>query len=71
MISPEFLAKLRCPLDPNHTGLEPGDGGAVCQRCRLLFPAREGILCMLPEEAVLPPGCSSLEDLPCRKGDKP
>lgn len=67
MISPEFLERLRCPLDPSHTRLEQSEEGLVCQRCRLLFPVREGIPCMIPEEAHLPAGCNSLEDLPCRR----
>jgi len=68
MISPELLDLLRCPLDPSHTRLEVGDGGLVCQRCRLTFPVKEGgIPCMLVEEAILPPGCASLKDLPCQQ----
>lgn len=67
MINPELLELLRCPLDPSHTRLEESADGLVCQRCRLVYPVREGIPCMLPEEATLPPGCRSLDDLPCRK----
>lgn len=67
MISPELLAILRCPLDPSHATLEQTDAGLVCQRCRLTYPMREGIPCLLPEEAHLPEGCNSLDDLPCRK----
>ena len=67
MISPQLLDLLRCPLDPSNTRLDETADGLVCQRCRLLFPVREGIPCMLPEEAQLPPGCSTLDDLPCRK----
>ena len=67
MISPQLLDLLRCPLDPSNTRLDQTADGLVCQRCRLLFLVREGIPCMLPEEAQLPPGCSSLDDLPCRK----
>jgi uncharacterized protein YbaR (Trm112 family) len=71
MISPDLLDRLRCPLDPKHTRLEQAENGVVCQRCRLHFHAREGILCLLPEEAALPPGCATLDDLPCRKGATP
>ena len=67
MISPQLLDLLRCPLDPSNTRLDQTADGLVCQRCRLQFPVREGIPCMLPEEAQLPPGCNSLENLPCRK----
>ena len=67
MISPQLLDLLRCPLDPSNTRLDQTAEGLVCQRCRLQFPVREGIPCMLPEEAQLPPGCASLDNLPCRK----
>jgi uncharacterized protein YbaR (Trm112 family) len=67
MISQDLLDLLRCPLDPNQTRLESGADGLVCQRCRLTFPVREGIPSMLVEEAILPPGCGSLADLPCQK----
>ena len=67
MISQDLLNLLRCPLDPSHTKLEAGSDGLVCQRCRLTFPVREGIACMLAEEAILPPGCASMADLPCQK----
>jgi uncharacterized protein YbaR (Trm112 family) len=67
MISQQLLDLLRCPLAPSEVRLEEGPGGLVCQRCRLKFPVREGIPCMLPEEAELPPGCARLEDLPCKQ----
>jgi uncharacterized protein YbaR (Trm112 family) len=71
--SPQFLDILRCPLDPAHTRLEPSPShdGLVCQRCRLVYPVREGIPCLLPEEAALPPGCDSLSALPCRQAPAP
>ena len=69
MISKELLDILRCPLDPAHTArLEEAADGLICQRCRLKFPVREGIPCMLVEEAELPPGCDSLASLPCQQG---
>jgi uncharacterized protein YbaR (Trm112 family) len=71
MISQQLLDFLRCPLDPSHTRLEQVPEGFLCQRCRLKFPVRDGIPCMLPEEAELPPGCHSLADLPCQKGPTP
>jgi len=68
MISQELLEMLRCPLDPSHTRLEAAGDALVCQRCRLKFPVREGIPCMLIEEAELPPGCASINALPCQQG---
>jgi uncharacterized protein YbaR (Trm112 family) len=66
MISQQLLDLLRCPNDPT-ARLEEAAHGLVCQRCRLKFPVREGIPCMLPEEAELPPGCTRLDDLPCKQ----
>ena len=69
MLSQELLDMLRCPLDPN-TRLEMGDGGLVCQRCRLVFPIRNEIPSMVVEEAKLPEGCKKITDLPCQKQPK-
>jgi uncharacterized protein YbaR (Trm112 family) len=72
MISPEVLQKLRCPIDPLRTTLlEESKEGLLCQRCRVIFPVREGIACMLPDEAQLPEGQTSLDDLPCRHAATP
>jgi len=67
MITEELLNILRCPYDPGHTRLELADGALVCTRCRLRFPVKEGIPCLLVEEAELPPGCTSLDELPCQR----
>jgi uncharacterized protein YbaR (Trm112 family) len=67
MISQEFLDLLRCPMDPGNTRLEQADNALVCQRCRLKFAIKEGIPSLLVEEAELPPGCQSLQDLPCQE----
>ena len=68
MISKELLDILRCPLDPARGArLEQEADGLVCQRCRLMFPIKEGLPCMLVEEAQLPPGASSLQALPCQQ----
>jgi uncharacterized protein YbaR (Trm112 family) len=66
MISQQLLDILRCPLD-RQVRLEPADGGLVCRRCRVRYPVREGIPCLLPEEAELPEGCDSLGSLPCQR----
>jgi uncharacterized protein YbaR (Trm112 family) len=68
MISSDLLDILRCPLDPQHAArLEETPEGLVCQRCRLTFPIREGIPCMLVDEATLPRSCPSLNALPCQQ----
>jgi len=67
MISQELLEMLRCPLDPHKTRLEAAEDALICQRCRLRYPIKEGIPCMLIEEAELPPECASVRDLPCQR----
>jgi hypothetical protein len=67
MISQDLLDVLRCPLDPSHTRLEVAGEALVCTRCKLRFPIRHEIPCMLVEEAQLPEGCASLDALPCQR----
>ena len=67
MISPELLARLRCPLSPSRAKMQDAGDALVCECCQVRFPIREGIPCLLPEEAELPAGCSSLEALPCKR----
>jgi uncharacterized protein len=68
MISKELLNILRCPLDPTRSArLEEEADGLTCQRCRLKFPIKEGLACMLVEEAILPQGAGSLRALPCQQ----
>ena len=70
MLTQESLDILRCPLDPDATRLELVGDALVCQRCRLRFPIKDGFPRMVPEDAELPPGCASLDSLPCRQGSK-
>jgi hypothetical protein len=66
MISPEFLDILRCPLDPaNRLVLE--EDRLVCTRCRLRFVIKDGFPSLIAEEAELPSGCDSLDQLPCQR----
>jgi uncharacterized protein YbaR (Trm112 family) len=67
MISEELLAILRCPMDPSRTRLTQEADHLVCQRCRLQFRIKDGIPVLVVEEAELPPGCPSLDQLPCQK----
>jgi uncharacterized protein YbaR (Trm112 family) len=67
MVSQDLIDLLRCPLDPAHARLELIDDRLVCTRCRLRFPVRQDIPCLLVEEAELPAGCSSVADLPCQR----
>jgi uncharacterized protein YbaR (Trm112 family) len=72
MISQELLDMLRCPWDPARTAtLAQADDRLVCQRCQLCFRIRDGFPVMIVEEAELPPGCASLEQLPCQSAKHP
>jgi uncharacterized protein YbaR (Trm112 family) len=66
MISADFLEILRCPLNPSRTQLLLKDGKLVCERCALRFAIRDGFPILVAEEAELPPGCESLNELPCQ-----
>lgn len=70
MISQELLDILRCPLDPSHTRLALEGDHLLCQRCRLVFPIKDGFPVLIAEDAELPPGCASLEQLPCQREAK-
>jgi uncharacterized protein YbaR (Trm112 family) len=68
MPNEELLALLVCPLGKAPLRRE-GDT-LVCTRCGPRFAIQDEIPNMLIGEAELPPGCSSLADLPCvRSGD--
>jgi uncharacterized protein len=72
MISKELLDILRCPLDPTRSSrLDQAADGLTCQRCRLKFPIKEGLPCMLIEDAQLPEGYKSLQELPCQQSAVP
>jgi uncharacterized protein YbaR (Trm112 family) len=70
MISPELLEILRCPMDPSRTRLQLDGERLVCERCRLVFPIKDGFPVLVVEEAELPPECTSLNQLPCQR-EKP
>ena len=66
MVSDELLALLVCPLGRAPLRLE-GPTRLVCTRCGAGFAIRDDIPNMLIEEAELPPGVASLNDLECVK----
>jgi uncharacterized protein YbaR (Trm112 family) len=72
MVTPELLALLRCPIDPNREAplVLEDEVRLLCSRCRVQFRTREGIPSLLPEEAALPDGVKAVGQLPCqaRKG---
>jgi len=64
-ISPELLEILVCPLGKSELDLD-GDR-LICKRCGPVFAIKDGIPIMIIEEAKLPDGCNSIQDLPCVK----
>ncbi|HEY8504087.1 MAG TPA: hypothetical protein VIL46_05855 [Gemmataceae bacterium] len=72
MIDPAFLEVLRCPIDPGREApvvLE--EHRVLCSRCRVRFPTRDGLINFLASDAVLPEGCTRIEQLPCRREQGP
>ena len=68
MVTPELLEVLRCPMDPKREAkLVLDDTRLLCSRCRLQYRIREGFPSLLVEEATLPDGGSSPNQLPCQR----
>ena len=68
-ISPDLLEILVCPMGKSELVL---DGERlICKRCGPIFQIKDGIPIMLIEEAELPAGCKSIQDLPCVKAGEP
>jgi uncharacterized protein len=68
MVTPELLEVLRCPMDPKREAkLVLEDTRLVCSHCRLQYRIREGFPSLLVEEATLPEGVSSPNQLPCQR----
>ena len=63
MVSQDLLDILVCPLGKAKVNLE-GEF-LVCSKCGAKYPVRDDIPVMLMEEAVLPEGVGSVEDLAC------
>lgn len=67
MISTDLLDILRCPMDPRRQARLHLEGDRlVCSQCSLKFPIKDGFPIMVVEEAELPAGVDSLEQLPGR-----
>jgi uncharacterized protein YbaR (Trm112 family) len=71
MISQQLLEILRCPMDPSRTHLTLQENHLLCQRCGLRFPIKDGFPVLVVEEAKLPTGCASLDELPCQREGMP
>jgi hypothetical protein len=53
-ISADLLAILACPVCKTPVNLLPNESGLQCETCRRIYPVRDGIPVMLPEEATIP-----------------
>ena len=65
MLDPEFLKILRCPFDPKREAplSQPDETRLACECCKVHFPVRDGFPILLVDEAELPEGCTSAEQL--------
>ena len=63
MLDEELLSLLVCPM--GKAPLRREGEILVCTRCGPRFAIKDDIPNMLIEEAELPPGCASLNDLEC------
>jgi len=54
-ISKELLAILVCPLCRKPVRLLPDQSGLTCDACKRVYPVRDDIPVMLPEEATILP----------------
>ncbi|HSU68682.1 MAG TPA: Trm112 family protein [Tepidisphaeraceae bacterium] len=68
-IEPELLEILRCPLTLSK--LRPEGEFLVAEVGGLAYPVRDGIPVMLMEEAKLPPGVGSLDELKAQLKEQP
>ena len=70
MISQDLLDILRCPLSPKSTRLRLNNDHLECERCALCFKIKDGFPILVVEEADLPAGCASIDQLPCQREEK-
>jgi uncharacterized protein YbaR (Trm112 family) len=54
-LSKELLAILVCPLCRKRVLLLPDESGLKCEACRRVYPVRDDIPVMLPDEATIAP----------------
>jgi uncharacterized protein YbaR (Trm112 family) len=54
-VSKELLAILVCPLCRKPVNLLPDESGLKCEVCKRIYPVRDDIPVMLPEEAMISP----------------
>jgi uncharacterized protein YbaR (Trm112 family) len=52
-VSGELLAILVCPVCKSRIHVVPDGSGLKCDACKRIYPIRDGIPVMLPEEATV------------------
>jgi len=67
MVKKELMDILACPLD--HKPVQLRGEQLVCTGCGLKFPVKDDIPVMLLDEAELPNGVTSIEELESKVGD--
>jgi len=53
-IDPELLSSLACPACDDRPPLREEGETLVCDKCHRVYPVRDGIFVLLPEEATIP-----------------
>ena len=53
-LDPKLLEILACPADDNRPRLRLDGDTLVCDQCGRVYPIRDGIPILLPEEATIP-----------------
>lgn len=65
MVSQDLLEILACPLGKVPVKLSDDGTELVCQGCGLRYPIQDDIPVMIIDEAKLPEGVSSLDEVVC------
>lgn len=65
MISTELLNVLRCPI--GKAELKQENDFLICTNCGAKYPIEDGIPILLIDEAILPEGISSVNELKCMR----
>ncbi|CAN5444898.1 hypothetical protein BH11PLA2_BH11PLA2_15310 [soil metagenome] len=66
----EFLALLRCPLDPKRESPLTRDDQTLVCKCAVRFPIKQGLPILIADQAEMPGHCLVRDSLPCRKSRK-
>ncbi len=54
ILDPKLVEILACPACDSRPPLRLAEETLVCDRCRRVYPIRDGIPILLPEEAIIP-----------------